>query len=72
MTNIQRKLQRHQAFEAEIAANKGGFDSVNVVSFPRLNVPFLSVSRQFLLKIRDLSEISRGEGGWKQRGVTTF
>ncbi|KAJ7373044.1 hypothetical protein OS493_014188 [Desmophyllum pertusum] len=29
LTNVQRKLQRHQAFEAEIAANKDGFDSIN-------------------------------------------
>ena len=32
LTNIQRKLQRHQAFEAEIAANKDGFDRINAVS----------------------------------------
>lgn len=32
LTNIQRKLQRHQAFEAEITANKDGFDSINAVS----------------------------------------
>ena len=33
LTNVQRKLQRHQAFEAEIAANKNGFDSINAVNF---------------------------------------
>lgn len=31
LTNIQRKHKRHQAFEAEIAANKDGFDSINAV-----------------------------------------
>ncbi|XP_068689103.1 spectrin beta chain-like isoform X1 [Montipora foliosa] len=29
LTNIERKLKRHQAFEAEIAANKDGFDGIN-------------------------------------------
>ncbi|KAK2560477.1 Spectrin beta chain [Acropora cervicornis] len=29
LTNVERKLKRHKAFEAEIAANKDGFDSMN-------------------------------------------
>ena len=32
LTNIERKLKRHQAFEAEIAANKDGFDGINAVT----------------------------------------
>lgn len=32
-TNLQGKLQRHQAFEAEVAANKEGMDRINSVSF---------------------------------------
>ena len=32
-TNLQGKLQRHQAFEAEVAANKEGMNRINLVSF---------------------------------------
>ena len=39
-SNIQGKLQRHQAFEAEIASNKDGIDGINAVScFPALCPP---------------------------------
>ena len=31
-TNLQSKLQKHQAFEAELSANKGRVDSVTEVS----------------------------------------
>ena len=31
-TNLQGKLQRHQAFEAEVSANRGGIDRINLVS----------------------------------------
>jgi len=35
--NLQGKLQRHKAFEAELAANKDGIDRINVV---RIQIPF--------------------------------
>ena len=32
-TNLQSKLQKHQAFEAELSANKGRVDSVRQVKY---------------------------------------
>ena len=34
MTNLQRKIQKHEAFEAEIAANKDELDRINQVRCP--------------------------------------
>jgi len=43
-TNLQSKLQKHQAFEAELSANKGGVDTICKVKmiFSAVRLSFIS------------------------------
>ncbi len=61
-SNLQAKTQKHQAFEAELAANKRRLDAVNIVSFYLLLMPqyqniFYELDEHFILILYIISII---------------